>query len=145
MNKKEYRRNYDKEHRKEILARQKRYRTKYPEKQREYVKRYRAKYPEKCRKMQKRYQAKHREERRGWRMKYNYGLPLEDYNRMFAKQNGCCKICGKHQSGFKKRLFVDHDHKTGRIRGLLCFKCNAGIGNFDDDAVRMSDAIKYLV
>lgn len=42
----------------------------------------------------------------------------------FKKQKGRCAICGKHQSEFKKRLALDHSHKTGQLRGLLCFYCN---------------------
>lgn len=43
---------------------------------------------------------------------------------LYNKQKGCCAICGRHAALFKKSLAVDHDHKTGRIRGLLCFACN---------------------
>jgi hypothetical protein len=43
---------------------------------------------------------------------------------LFIKQNGCCAICGKHQSEFKHRLNLDHNHKTLQIRGLLCYYCN---------------------
>jgi len=44
--------------------------------------------------------------------------------KFFEKQKGCCAICGKHQSLFKRRLALDHNHKTGQLRGLLCFYCN---------------------
>lgn len=52
---------------------------------------------------------------------------IPDYNKMLEAQNECCKICGRHQSLFKTRLHVDHDHKTGRVRGLLCSLCNGHI------------------
>lgn len=42
----------------------------------------------------------------------------------FKKQHGCCGICGKHEQMFKKRLALDHNHKSGQLRGLLCFYCN---------------------
>lgn len=48
----------------------------------------------------------------------------EEYQKMRTAQNGCCGICGKHESHFTKRLAVDHNHKTSRVRGLLCFRCN---------------------
>lgn len=53
-----------------------------------------------------------------------YGLTIEQWQEMFSKQNGCCKICGKHQSQFKSTLCVDHNHITGEVRGLLCPSCN---------------------
>lgn len=74
----------------------------------------------------------------------NYGITLEDYNRMFIEQNGCCKICGKHQQDLKASLHVDHNHTTGKVRGLLCHHCNVGLGNFEDDITLLSKAIAYL-
>jgi len=57
-----------------------------------------------------------------------YGLTLHDYYSLLKKQNMCCAICGKHQKDFNRLLSVDHDHKTGEIRGLLCSNCNSGLG-----------------
>ena len=57
-------------------------------------------------------------------VKYLYGITPDDYNQLFQQQNGCCAICGKHQSKLKRRLDVDHDHKSGKVRGLLCNPCN---------------------
>jgi recombination endonuclease VII len=57
-----------------------------------------------------------------------YGITVEDYDRLFVGQKGKCAVCGKHQNGLKKRLFVDHNHITGVIRGLLCCSCNAKVG-----------------
>ena len=51
-------------------------------------------------------------------------ITVEEYDLLYAKQNGYCAICGKHQSQLRTRLAVDHDHSTGKIRGLLCFSCN---------------------
>jgi hypothetical protein len=53
-----------------------------------------------------------------------YGISLQEYEKMFEEQLGCCAICGRNQSEFKRALSVDHDHKTGKIRGLLCNGCN---------------------
>lgn len=77
-------------------------------------------------------------------LKKNYGITLDDYNRMFQEQNGCCKICGKHQQDLKASLHVDHNHMTGKVRGLLCHHCNVGIGHFEDNIVLLSNAITYL-
>jgi len=57
-------------------------------------------------------------------LKREFGITLNDYNKMFQEQQGCCKICNKHQSNFKKALHVDHDHITNKIRALLCVVCN---------------------
>lgn len=61
----------------------------------------------------------------------NYGITLKQYDELFRKQKACCAICGRHDSQFKKRLGVDHDHKTGIIRGLLCTGCNIVLGHYE--------------
>jgi hypothetical protein len=63
---------------------------------------------------------------------------------MFAEQKGCCAICGVHQDNVTKRFSVDHNHSTGKVRGLLCQNCNAGLGNFMDDISNLKSAIEYL-
>ena len=73
-----------------------------------------------------------------------YGLSIDEFNDMFAEQNGCCAICGKHQVALKYRLGIDHNHLTGKARGLLCKKCNMGIGLFDDNIDRLFCAMTYL-
>ena len=70
-----------------------------------------------------------------------YNLGLEEYDQMLESQNGQCAICGKRQH---KKLFVDHNHKTGKVRGLLCNNCNFGIGQFQDDFNLLLSAIEYL-
>jgi hypothetical protein len=74
----------------------------------------------------------------------NYLITLDEYNLIFSKQEGRCVICGKHQSEIKKALSVDHCHKTGKVRGLLCGKCNMGLGSFEDDIENLKCAILYL-
>jgi hypothetical protein len=73
-----------------------------------------------------------------------YGITLDGYNEMFLQQEGCCAVCKKHQSELDKALCVDHDHETGGVRGLLCFNCNAGLGNFKDNSTLLGYAISYL-
>lgn len=77
-------------------------------------------------------------------LKRKYGITSEDYNLLFENQKGRCAICGTHQKDLSKRLFVDHDHKTGEIRGLLCIKCNNGIGLFSNNPKITDRATKYL-
>lgn len=74
----------------------------------------------------------------------NYGITLTTYNEMFAAQQGCCYICGDHQSQVKKRLSVDHNHTTGQIRKLLCQHCNTLLGMAKEDTGILENAAKYL-
>ena len=77
-----------------------------------------------------------------------FGISLEQYQEMHEKQDGKCKICGQPETqvrgGKVKSLAVDHDHKTGRIRGLLCCDCNQGIGKLKEDFEILQNAIRYL-
>ena len=73
-----------------------------------------------------------------------YGITLNDYNKMFEEQKGCCAICGIHQSEIERAFSVDHDHNTGEIRSLLCINCNSGLGLFKDDLSILEEAKKYL-
>src|ERR1035437_8553174 len=57
-----------------------------------------------------------------------YGINLMQYNQMLKQQNECCAICKKHKSNFKQALSVDHSHKTGQVRALLCHSCNRILG-----------------
>jgi hypothetical protein len=73
-----------------------------------------------------------------------YGITPAVYNILFNKQEGSCAICGVHQSELPYTLCIDHDHCTGIVRGLLCYKCNTGIGKFEDNADLLEKAINYL-
>ena len=73
-----------------------------------------------------------------------YNITIDDYNDMFICQAGKCAICGVHQSDLKRRLFIDHCHKTGVVRGLLCHRCNSALGLFLDNPKTVSNALKYL-
>ena len=57
-------------------------------------------------------------------LKKKYGIGIEEYKRMFKAQNGVCAVCRRPPKNKKKNLHVDHDHKTGEVRGLLCYYCN---------------------
>lgn len=70
---------------------------------------------------------------------------LSYYNQLFLKQEGRCAICTKHQSEFKKALHVDHDHKTSKVRGLLCTRCNPGIGYLQNSPTICKAAYEYLL
>lgn len=79
---------------------------------------------------------------RNWSLKRSYGISLSDYEYMLQFQEGECAIC-KNKPG-KIRLHVDHDHETGEIRGLLCSRCNQGLGLFRDSGELLKAAGNYL-
>ena len=72
-----------------------------------------------------------------------YGLTHEAYDRCLAEQGGVCAICRK-ACQMHHRLSVDHDHDTGRVRGLLCHSCNTGLGKFGDSLLTLEAACAYL-
>jgi hypothetical protein len=83
-------------------------------------------------------------------LKKKYDLTLEEYDLLFEQQDGKCAICGKeetakHHNGTLRSLAVDHNHDTNQIRGLLCSKCNLGIGHFDEDIYLFDKIINYLL
>jgi Recombination endonuclease VII len=73
-----------------------------------------------------------------------YGLTVEDYDQMLENQEHRCGICLTHKDELKKGLCVDHCHRTGKVRMLLCVSCNTGLGQFRDSTENLSRAIKYL-
>lgn len=78
-----------------------------------------------------------------------YGLTAADYESMLAEQGGVCACCGqpetaRHRSGTLFQLAVDHDHDTGRVRGLLCAVCNRALGLLGDSADRVRALVGYL-
>lgn len=78
-------------------------------------------------------------------IKKTYDITFEDYEEMLESQNGKCAICeSKIGNSRTTRLFVDHCHTTGNVRGLLCSSCNHGLGQFRDSPKLLQKAIKYL-
>ncbi len=77
-------------------------------------------------------------------LKDRYGITPEQYFAMEDAQGGVCAICRRQARGSDRRLHVDHNHITDKIRGLLCFNCNAGLGNFADNIEWLRAAIAYL-
>ena len=94
------------------------------------------------------YQTKNRERdpvkaREGW-LKNKYNLTEQELEHIANTQGNQCAICSTPASELKRGLFIDHDHKTGKVRGLLCHSCNLGLGNFLDDTERLNSAIVYI-
>lgn len=88
------------------------------------------------------------------KLRYKYNITLQEYDDLFEKQGGVCALCGKPETKMQKRkeggkvvldsLNVDHDHITGKVRGLLCYRCNTGIGKLMDDPDLLRKAADYL-
>lgn len=84
---------------------------------------------------------------KNWQLQNKYGITLDDYNTMAQSQEGLCAICRQPQRGGNDRtreLVVDHDHVTGKVRGLLCTSCNRGLGFFGDRAELLRNAADYI-
>lgn len=117
---------------------------------------------EKKRQRQREWYAKHKDDpefkdrrkqqKESWRKKnleyhrryyktHRYDIDYDTFLAEVAEQNGCCEICGNYK-GFD--LQIDHNHDTGKYRGLLCTKCNTGLGHFNDDPVLLDKAKTYL-
>ncbi|KKN66083.1 hypothetical protein LCGC14_0475610 [marine sediment metagenome] len=80
--------------------------------------------------------------KREWNFKKKYNLTLKQHRQMYIGQNGCCAICEKAVS--LDKIDVDHDHKTGKVRGLLCRGCNLSLGHFGDNPQILFNAIRHL-
>lgn len=122
--------------------------------------RWRKKNPEKCKVNREKWRAKNKEWYRAYakkwfkenerrakdsRLKRTFGITIDEYEKLLAAQAGLCAICRRPQQRHgHKNLHVDHDHNTGKVRGLLCWKCNTTLGLVGDSAVLLTSAISYL-
>jgi hypothetical protein len=110
----------------------------------EINKKWRNEHPEQVAAAKHKYSQDHKESIRNYHLGYKYGITLEEYNDIFTNQSGNCAICGRNQSTLKKILMVDHDHKTGIVRGLICHHCNFVLGQAFDDPKTLRSAADYL-
>jgi Recombination endonuclease VII len=104
-----------------------------------------------CKNWRKEYYKKFPERNRKRSIKNNYGIDMDRLESMYERQGGKCGICKQSillfATNHKESIGVgrvDHDHKTGAIRGLLCHKCNIGLGHFEDNIVSLRNAVSYL-
>jgi len=148
MTKQKQNKSYYQRHKTEILKRQKQYYRDNKEARKEYQKERDSKMKDDLKKYKHQYYLDNIENFKVyWKkadLKRKFKITIEQYISMFEKQNGCCIICGTHQSKLKKALAVDHNHDTNKIRGLLCDTCNKGLGMFHDDINHLLNAIEYL-
>lgn len=89
------------------------------------------------------YKSKEKKVNRIWRLKKCYNMTLEDYDNMFKEQGGVCFIC-KQPERLNQRLCVDHSHKTGKVRKLLCNQCNRVLGYTEESVTLLREFIKYI-
>lgn len=105
---------------------------------------------DKCRKATANWRVRNPHYESSRKLNKRYGITPTQYDTLFISQNGCCAICGnvetaRHNRSKKiQKLAVDHCHKTGKVRGLLCQDCNRGIGKFHEEIHRLQGAIEYL-
>jgi len=97
---------------------------------------------------QKAYRDSHKESIRSTKLKQYYGITLAEYTIILGKQGGTCALCPmtqeQHISKYGMSLVIDHDHRTGRIRGILCTNHNVGIGRFNDSPGALREAARYI-
>jgi len=118
------------------------YHKKYREEHKEEKQLYQKNNKKEIKEYMKKYSQKHKEERLNYILQYRYGITIKQYNQILRNQKGVCAICGNLP--LNKGLGIDHNHITKKIRGLLCGKCNRGLGNFNDNKDLLLKAIKYL-
>jgi hypothetical protein len=136
---------YYKENTEKCLARRRKYLESHKKQTAEYSLMYYKKNRESLLEKNKVWHKNHKKERNERRLSYEietYGITQEEYNSMVLIQNGVCAICKLPPS--KKRLSIDHNHETGKIRGLLCSRCNLAIGGFRDSAQLLREAANYI-
>jgi len=118
------------------------YKTK--EEQRAHTKKYYEEHKESCyaslKKWRKKNRHKVKEQNKKSKLKMKYGLTIEQRQQIYLNQNGCCACCGKAIP--YEEINTDHNHKTGKVRGLICQRCNIGMG-FLDNLDFMEKALQY--
>jgi len=123
-------------------------RKEYREQNKEKIQAYGKEYRQRTKLERREYRQSNKDKINDVILKFKYGISLEKHNSMLALQNGVCKIC--HQPEIRKlhgkitKISVDHDHLTGRVRGLLCSRCNLIIGKCKDDPILLRKAAEYL-
>jgi hypothetical protein len=135
-----YNRIYRQTHQDEILSYQKIYKQNHREQAINYQKIYRRTHPEKISAYQTNYRLVHPEIMAAIRMLSKYHLTRFEFDNILKSQSGLCAICNEKLT----KPHIDHDHKTGKVRGLLCGNCNRAIGMLKDDYRLAINAANYL-
>lgn len=108
------------------------------------VKSYREKNREDYLGKRKQYSKKRKRENRCFNLRNNYGISADEWDEKFLSQGSCCDICGTQEAP-SMGWHTDHNHETGLLRGILCYSCNVGLGNFKDSLEILAAAQQYLM
>jgi F0F1-type ATP synthase alpha subunit len=114
---------------------------KHKDREKETRREYLIKNREKVLEKQRKYNKENPLKRKNAVLKNVYGITLVQYNEMFETQEGKCAICQRHQNELTRTLCVDHDHKTNKVRALLCVTCNTDVSVVEN---RLEEMTKYL-
>lgn len=109
----------------------------------------RARDPERNKAIKQKYKEANKDKLANYELVKKYNITLEQYNQMLELQNNVCDICKKpetkrHKNGTLYRLAVDHNHDTGKVRGLLCWRCNTAMGSFEERNVPILNVEEYI-
>jgi len=129
-------------HREELRTSNKRYREEHCEELRTKRKKYYDEHHEEMCDRSRKWRNEHLEKERANKLMHNHGITIEEYDKLLAAQNGICVICGLPPNS--KKLSVDHNHETGKIRGLLCKSCNRALGLVYESVDILAKMINYL-
>jgi hypothetical protein len=146
INKQKYQNEWYIQNKKTLIKKQK----EYYQKNKDKILEYRIKNKDKIQKQNLTYKRFHKKEAKNKQLQKKYNITLEKYNKILDEQHGVCAICGKKEplKHFKSKqsysLSVDHNHKTGKVRGLLCSNCNFIIGHSREKISVFQQAIIYL-
>lgn len=135
---------YVKKNHEKIKARKKAYYDRTQPERVQAARDWRLKNPERHKELTKSNSIRNRKKIKLRNVEWRYGITGEQYQQALIDQDNSCAICGAHGSTQRRALDIDHCHATGAFRGLLCNRCNAGLGWFRDDQDLMLAAIKYL-
>lgn len=139
---KERYREWCKKNKEHIKKQRKEYRQKNKERLKENKKEYYQKNKEHIKEQHKEWHQKNKQYNKEYQYKKKYNLTLEEIDQILIIQNHKCAICGK--SLIETKRCTDHDHKTDKVRGILCTKCNLGLGHFNDDLDLLKKVIIYI-
>ena len=121
------------------------------EEKKKYMKEYNKKYRIENRKTllikQKEYYHNNKpskEERRARVLQSRYGITIDEYCQLLTVQDGCCLLCGINQDELDYPLYVDHNHETNKVRGLLCSKCNFKVGWIESNKDDLDEILNYI-
>lgn len=145
---KEYNKIWREDHKNELVVSQKKYQEKHKEEIKSNHKKYQEEHKDYIKEIRKPYLEKNKDLIKNTHIKREYGITIKEFKFMLGKQEGRCAICGQPEtmkrSGKLVSLAIDHGHTHGKVRGLLCANCNAGLGKFKDNVLLLNKASNYL-